>query len=403
MKILYIDHHAALPSSGGDCRAVQLAQGWQQCGDTVTIVAAGEGSRTPCEDMEETHAEGVTFCRLSAPPPGRGVGGSRKSMQVFLKKLYVSAPALAERYRPELVIAAGGYPYDFFCAQRTAKLAGAKTVFELREPWPEWQRERYAEDDSRLNRCIADYAMGYALRNADLTVSFLPRGEDYCRDRGQQPARLITLPAPAPPAAQPKPLKEEDAAAIHALREKYPTLIAYAGLLTARRLPVLLAGAVGRMGEQGVAAVIAGNGGYKQLLRRTVRENGWENVLLTDGMTEGRQRTLYLAADLLYYGDDRRCDARYGGYAPFLLRLMQNGKPILTATHSSENAALRAGAALSADATQQGVEQALERFLALTGEEKAALGAAADEALQTTHAAGQVARDYRSALLRLWV
>ena len=150
MKILYIDHHAALPSSGGDCRAVQLAQGWQQCGDTVTIVAAGEGSRTPCGDMEETHAEGVTFCRLSAPPPGRGVGGSRKSIQVFLKKLYVSAPALAERYRPELVIAAGGYPYDFFCAQRTAKLAGAKTVFELREPWPEWQRERYAEDDSRL-------------------------------------------------------------------------------------------------------------------------------------------------------------------------------------------------------------------------------------------------------------
>ena len=245
--------------------------------------------------------------------------------------------------------------------------------------------------------------MGYALRNADLTVSFLPRGEDYCRDRGQQPARLITLPAPAPPAAQPKPLKEEDAAAIRALREKYPTLIAYAGPLTARRLPVLLAGAIGRMGEQGVAAVIAGNGGYKQLLRRTVRENGWENVLLTDGMTEGRQRTLYLAADLLYYGDDRHCDARYGGYAPFLLRLMQYGKPILTATHSSENAALRAGAALSADATQQGVEQALERFLALTGEEKAALGAAAAAALQTTHAAGQVARDYRSALLRLWV
>lgn len=41
MKILYIDHHAALPSSGGDCRAVQLAQGWQQCGDEVTIVTAG--------------------------------------------------------------------------------------------------------------------------------------------------------------------------------------------------------------------------------------------------------------------------------------------------------------------------------------------------------------------------
>ena len=45
MKILYIDHHAALPSSGGDCRAVQLAQGWQQCGDEVTIVTAGYSHR----------------------------------------------------------------------------------------------------------------------------------------------------------------------------------------------------------------------------------------------------------------------------------------------------------------------------------------------------------------------
>ena len=31
------------------------------------------------------------------------------------------------------------------------------------------------------------------------------------------------------------------------------------------------------------------------------------------------------------------------------------------------------------------------------------MGEAAAAALQTTHAAGQVARDYRSALLRLWV
>ena len=26
MRILYIDHHAAAPSAGGDCRALQLAQ-----------------------------------------------------------------------------------------------------------------------------------------------------------------------------------------------------------------------------------------------------------------------------------------------------------------------------------------------------------------------------------------
>ena len=148
MKILYIDHHAALPSSGGDCRAVQLAQGWQQCGDEVTIVTAGYSHRrgknlTVEKEMEEQQLEGVTFCPLLSPDYVHGVGEYRKSVQSFLKKLYLNAPKLVERYHPEIVIAASGYPYDYFCAQRIAKLARAKTVFELRETWPELQRELY--------------------------------------------------------------------------------------------------------------------------------------------------------------------------------------------------------------------------------------------------------------------
>ncbi len=409
MKILYIDHHAALPSSGGDCRAVQLAQVWQQSGDEVTIVTAGYSHRrgkTPAmqAETEERQAEGLRFYLLAAPDGARGVGEYRKSVQAFLKKLYVNAPRLAERYRPELVIAASGYPYDFFCAQRIARLARGKTVFELREPWAEQRREQYAAEDSRLNQCIAEYAMGYALRGADAVVSFLQKGEEYCGEKGISPARLTTLPVPAPPQAAPKPLREEDAAALRALREKYPVVAAYAGHLSARRLPELLVGAAGNLREQGVAAVIAGNGGYKQLLRRMVRENGWENILLLDTQSEGRQQTLYQSADLLYYGDDRRCDAKYGGCAPFLLRLMQNGKPLLTATHSAENAAQKAGCAIAAgEVTQRGVEEALLQFISLNEEGRAALGRHAADAVRTTHAAAQVARDYRSALLRLWV
>ena len=128
-------------------------------------------------------------------------------MQSFLKKLYLNAPKLVERYHPEIVIAASGYPYDYFCAQRIAKLAHAKTVFELRETWPELQRELYPAEDSRLNQCIAEYAMGYALRGADTVVSFLQKGEDYCRQKEITPAHLATLPAPAPPQASPQPLR----------------------------------------------------------------------------------------------------------------------------------------------------------------------------------------------------
>lgn len=206
---------------------MQLAQGWQQCGDEVTIVTAGYSHRrgknlTVEKEMEEQQLEGVTFCPLLSPDYVHGVGEYRKSVQSFLKKLYLNAPKLVERYHPEIVIAASGYPYDYFCAQRIAKLAHAKTVFELRETWPELQRELYPAEDSRLNQCIAEYAMGYALRGADTVVSFLQKGEDYCRQKEITPAHLATLPAPAPPQASPQPLREADAEAIRALRERYP-------------------------------------------------------------------------------------------------------------------------------------------------------------------------------------
>ena len=163
-------------------------------------------------------------------------------------------------------------------------------------------------------------------------------------------------------------------------------------------------GAAGSLREQGIAAVIAGNGGDKQLLRRVIRENNWENILLLDAQSERRQRTLYGLADMLYYGDDRRCDAPYGPYTPLLLRMMQNEKPILTVTHSPFNDAQRAGCAVPAgQVTQRGVEEALLSFTMMNGEKRVALGRQAGDALCITHAPAQVARDYRGALLRLWV
>ena len=71
MKILYIDHHAALPSSGGDCRAVQLAQGWQQCGDEVTIVTAGYSHRRGAEPLYPFGRYGARqYLRLPTAPTG---------------------------------------------------------------------------------------------------------------------------------------------------------------------------------------------------------------------------------------------------------------------------------------------------------------------------------------------
>ena len=143
---------------------------------------------------------------------------------------------------------------------------------------------------------------------------------------------------------------------------------------------------------------------YRDVLFEKLSQNVDDVFLLLDAQSERRQRTLYGLADILYYGDDRRCDAPYGPYAPLLLRMMQNEKPILTVTHSPFNDAQRAGCAVPAgQVTQRGVEEALLSFTMMNGEKRVALGRQAGDALCITHAPAQVARDYRGALLRLWV
>ena len=143
---------------------------------------------------------------------------------------------------------------------------------------------------------------------------------------------------------------------------------------------------------------------YRDVLFEKLSQNVDDVFLLLDAQSERRQRTLYGLADILYYGDDRRCDAPYGPYTPLLLRMMQNEKPILTVTHSPFNDALRAGCAVPAgQVTQRGVEEALLSFTMMNGEKRVALGRQAGDALCITHAPAQVARDYRGALLRLWV
>lgn len=407
MRILYIDQHAAGPG-GGDCRAMQLVRGWQEAGEEAAVLTAGWSHRrgqnpTLHEDLECRTIGGVTFCYLITPAYSRRPGESRHGAETFLKKLYSLAPQIAERFRPEVVISACGSPYDFFCTRRIAHLCRAKTVFELREPWPELHREKYPDEDSRMMRAVADYAMDFTLKNADLIVSLLPKGEEYLRRRGIRPHEYCFAQAPMPPLPHPAPLRPEEEEGLNALRERYPFLVAYTGSLSARRMPELLVEAVGCLQEQGAAAVLAGNGGYKMLLRRCIRENGWDNILLLDAMPEGRQSALCRMADAVYHGNDRKTDAEFGVYEPFLLRQMQMGRPLLMATHGGEDPVRRCDAGVYApELTVEGVEAALRQLISFSEEKREKMGESAFTALQERHDPLRIADEYRSALLRLW-
>lgn len=406
MRILYIDHHAGVPASGGDTRAYELARQWQLSGDEVTVLTAGYSHKRRVnpeltEDLSEKKYGEVRFCYLITPSYERGVGGINRNITSFLKKLYLQAPLLAQRYRPEIIICASEYPFDFYCVQRAAKRCGAKLVFEMRVLWPLLQRELYPAGESRISRAAADYAMDYALKNADLVASLLTGGERFCRMREITPKSYCLLLPGVQPLPQASPLREQDAAALDAMRQKYPFLVAYGGRMSSRRRPELLGTAIGGLAKDGIAAVIAGNGGYKLLLSRMVKEKNMDNVLLLDAQNEHRQQAIYEAADAIYYSDARELSGKYGAYSSLLLQMMQQGKPLVMAVQGDHNPAQLCEGGVTGD-TPLMLMKALRKLAEMSPEERRAMGERARQEITEHHMPEQVAHAYREALLRLW-
>ena len=408
MRILYIDHHASAPQNGGDTRAYSLAKEWNVLGDETTILTAEYSHRRRnnpelIEDFTEKSVDGVRFCYLCTPSYEHGVGGIRKNVTTFIRKLYTQAPLLAERYHPEVIISACGYPYDFFCAQRIAKLCGAKIIFEFREVWPVLQRELYPTGESRMVMAIADYAMNYALKNANLVISLLPEGNRYCQEQELKAKAYRYLPPSAPLLPEPMPLREEDAEFLLDFRSKYSFVVAYAGKLSARRQPELLVDAVGKLEDDGIGAVIAGSGGYKLILRRLVHDNGYRNILFLDALSERRSVALLGEADCLYYSDTRQLNEKYGDYSPYLLRLMRFGKPMALSVKGTLDAAQQCFCGLNAaEGTADALAGCLRRLAKLQPEKRRKMGENAVEELEAHRSIITEAARYREEMQKLW-
>ena len=402
MNILYLDYHAGDPHTGGDQRAYLLAREWTAAGDEVTVAAAQHShrrTRAPAveNDLQERECSGVRFLTVKTEPYTSGVGSIRKSIGDYLKKLWLAAPSLAEHYRPDFVIAAGGFPYDIFPARRIARLAGAKLVFEVREIWPRLQEELYPTGDSRAVRFLGERAMDYALKKADLTASLLPGTLRYCEERGITPQRLVTIPAGAPPLPAAKPLPQEAEKRLEEFRGKYRFVVVFAGRLTSRGCPEALKRAVLSLGEEGIGAVVSGNGGRKLMLRRMVREQQASNILLLDALTSTSSETLFKSADALFYADTREVSGRYGAWRPRLLQMLQEEKPMLLYLKGESPEAVAYGAALAAR-NEDELPALLRKLAAMSPAERQGMGKCAGDLVRQKHSLKETAKEYREAL-----
>ena len=406
MNILIINHYAGSRALGSETRPWRLALEFRRAGHRTLIAAADfshKRARNPAirPPRQETSVDGVEFCFYATPSSENDVGGREGNIAAFARGLWRDAPRLAEEFRPQAVVAASTHPYDFFGAARVARRAGAPLVLELREIWPEYQRELYHCDRKDASFFLGEWALDRALRRADAVVSLLPHGERYLTARGIPAGKYLEIPEAAGPPGRGS-LSERRRDYLERLRRSYDFLLVYQGYIGEEKCLRPLVEAAKLLEGENAAVLMVGNGGYKVSIKRAMREAGARNVYLMDRVEESEKGALCAIADCLFYGDRRRSAGVYGVRSSKLLEYMSWGRPVLTALAAGESPVTLAGCGFNVpDPSPEALAAGIRRMAALTPGEREEMGRRGAAYLAEHHSYPRAAERYLELFRRL--
>ena len=333
MKILIVNHYAGAPRLGRELRPYFLAKYWQSAGHTVTVAAADHSHLRHNDPVEGPGPEsrsygGVDYLFFPTPRYNDSVAGRGRNIAAFVKGVWQAAPGLAEQFRPDVVIAQSGYPYDFFAARRIAARCGAKTVLEVRDLWPQQLRERFRYAAGHRAVRFASYALRRAVGEADHVVTVLPGGADYLASFGLRPEKHTLILSGVSASGKTVPPPAGMAEKLERFRGKDGLLVMYCGNVGINHdlRPFVESAA---LLENRMRLVVVGNGGNKITLKRLSREMNLQNLLFLDGVLPGQIPAVLQTADLLFFPVRPSHQLQYGIASAKLLGYMLAEKPVL--------------------------------------------------------------------------
>lgn len=321
-------------------RPYYLAREWVRSGHQVKIIAADQSHlRRHAPDLGNSDSleeviDGVQYKWLRTPSyTGNGFGRVR-NMSVFIRRLYKESVDLANKFRPEIVIASSTYPLDIWPSRRIAKLSNAKLIFEVHDLWPLTPIELGGKSEWHPFIIALQAAEKYAYRYADVVVSVLPKIDDYLRDKGYSVSNLKIIPNGIDPAEWESayPAKAEEAEdLIAAIRRSGRSVVGYAGSHGVSNALHNLIDVAEIMRHDSVMFVLVGDGPEKEDLRERSRNEKLDNIVFLDAIPKSQIPGLLSSFDIAYIGWRRQPLYRFGISPNKLTDYMMAGRPILHA------------------------------------------------------------------------
>lgn len=407
MNILLLNHHAGSPRHGMELRPYHLAREWVRQGHRVLVVAASFSharTRQPVIGwrVKREMIDGIDY-RWMPTPAYRG-NGVRRGLNIaaFLAGVGRDAGRLARRFEPDAVIASSTYPLDVWVAGRIARLAGARLVYEVHEPWPLAPVERGVLAPTHPFVRACQRAEDHALLHADAVVSMLPKVDDHFAAHGLDPGRLRVVPngIAIDDRGDPPPL-DNAALADHLakLRAARRLVVGYLGPHGSANALDDVLDAAAELRHEPMSIVLVGDGPERPRLLERLRAEGLTHVAMFPPVPAAQAPTLRAAFDIACVAWRRSSLHRFGLAPQTLLEAMWSGRPVVHAVEAGHDPVAEAGCGLSVRPESGAALAAGIRTLALcSAEQRAALGSRGRDHIARHHAYPMLARDFLQAL-----
>jgi glycosyltransferase involved in cell wall biosynthesis len=382
VRILLINHYAGSVRHGMEYRPYYLAREWVRMGHAVRILAASRSHVRSVQPEVAAKPVSESIDQIEyvwyPTPPYRGNGAGRVlNMATFVSQVWGRSHAISTEFRPDVVIASSTYPMDIWPAQRIAKHAGARLVFEVHDLWPLSPMELGGMSRWHPFIKLVRWAESYAYRHADVVVSMLPKARDYMQSRGMPPSAFRYIPNGIDPTewTSSGALAPDIGAALEAVRKRGRLLVAYTGAHgLANALDVLLDAAKLLKGTAEV--ILVGDGPERERLALRVKNERLENVTMLGPIPKNSIPALLQAIDVAYIGLQSQPLFRFGISPNKLMDYMMSGRPVVMAIAAGNDPVTQANCGVTVPPDDPAAIAAAVRELSCTSAEaRAQLGA----------------------------
>lgn len=405
MNILLINHYAGSDYHGMEFRPYYMAREWKAMGHDVTILGADFShlrKNNPAieRDFQEEMVDGIRYVWVKTPKyQGNGVGRI-KNISTFMWKLRTNYKMIADKYKPDAVIASSTYPLDIYPAHRIAKRCNAKLCFEIHDLWPLSPMEIGGFSKNNPAIVILQRAEDFAFKNSDVIVSILPDADKHIKERGFSTDKFVYVPNGIIVNDEKKnPPKEKTIERLEQLKKEGYFLVGYTGNHSPANVLDTLIDAGKETTDEKVKYVLVGKGNVKNELIEYAKSNNVNNVEFLDPVLKDNMDNVLQLLDICFISLKKQNLFNYGVSPNKLFDYMMAARPVIYAVEASNDPVKDCGCGISVPAENpKAVVEAVIKIKNLSDEEKVQMGKRGKEYVLENHMYHPLAERFLNAL-----